>query len=307
MPAFNVENFIEESIKSVLEQTYSNFELIIVDDGSTDNTVNYIRKYSESDQRVLLLEQKNSGPGIARNKGLKYAKGDLICFIDSDDLFHKDRLLKMLTIFNKHKDIDLVFHDEYYIDEVGNIIEGTYLENVDFLKKSSDYLYQTDNNLYLEKKPFYNYMSAYDTSMNTLSIMFRAKLLQNQSHYFLTDTNIGEDIDLWFRLAKGSKIAYLNECLSYYRVRQDSLTRDSIKMSQGFIFAHGKNYQRAKPILTKKERHFYRSRIAREFRILAYKYRTNGKKKQAILHYLMSLKFHIKLTIPFHIAKVFFK
>lgn len=96
MPAFNAEKTIETSIKSVLSQTYDALELIIIDDGSRDNTVGLVTEYSVKDSRVRLIKQQNRGAGPARNAGIAAARGDFVAFLDSDDTWDLRFLEKMV-------------------------------------------------------------------------------------------------------------------------------------------------------------------------------------------------------------------
>lgn len=98
MPAFNAEKTIVRAIDSVLKQTYTNIELLIVNDGSTDNTVNVVRQYKDS--RINLITQSNSGPAVARNTGLKKVKGDYVSFIDSDDWYENDYVERLVSSMN---------------------------------------------------------------------------------------------------------------------------------------------------------------------------------------------------------------
>jgi glycosyltransferase involved in cell wall biosynthesis len=95
MPVYNVEKYVAESIQSVLDQTYSDFELNIVNDGSTDNTANVVRSFQ--DARIRLITQENKGVSVARNKGIEAALGDYIAFLDGDDLWCPDCLAKMIA------------------------------------------------------------------------------------------------------------------------------------------------------------------------------------------------------------------
>ncbi|WP_022668864.1 glycosyltransferase family 2 protein [Desulfospira joergensenii] len=95
MPCFNAEAHIEDSVKSVLNQTYKNFELIIIDDGSTDSSLSLATEIKTTDNRIKVINQKNKGPGPARNRGLNEAKGDYIAFLDSDDYWSPDCLQKL--------------------------------------------------------------------------------------------------------------------------------------------------------------------------------------------------------------------
>jgi teichuronic acid biosynthesis glycosyltransferase TuaG len=97
MPAFNSEKYISRSIESVLSQTYNNFELIIIDDKSTDKTSSLIKNYAAKDSRIIFIQNDvNSGPAYSRSMGVQKSKGHYVAFIDSDDLWASDKLIKQL-------------------------------------------------------------------------------------------------------------------------------------------------------------------------------------------------------------------
>ena len=116
IPVYNVENYLEECIESILRQSYMDLEIILVDDESTDNSGNICDLYSKKDNRIKVIHKKNGGLSSARNVGLKIAKGDYISFVDSDDfLSDKNVYSEMLEIIEKEKS-DLVHGDaiKYY-------------------------------------------------------------------------------------------------------------------------------------------------------------------------------------------------
>lgn len=95
VPVYNVEKYLEKCIQSVLEQTYKKFEVIFINDGSTDNSLDILKKYQEIDDRVIIINKINAGTGAARNDGLNIAKGEFISFLDSDDWYEQDYLEKL--------------------------------------------------------------------------------------------------------------------------------------------------------------------------------------------------------------------
>lgn len=103
VPFFNAERFLDDSIGSVLDQSHADMELILVDDGSTDGSVALCRKYGARDPRIRIVSQPNRGPASARNTGVRIAKGDLIFFLDADDLLHPQALEKLLSAYKKHR------------------------------------------------------------------------------------------------------------------------------------------------------------------------------------------------------------
>ena len=121
MAAYNAANHIEDSIRSIQNQTYKNWELVIIDDCSTDNTPQIIKNYSSLDTRIKYLRNKvNTGPYLSANRGLDYSKGDFIARLDSDDISEPSRLDLQVNYLDCHQDISLVGTGGYLIDEQGN-------------------------------------------------------------------------------------------------------------------------------------------------------------------------------------------
>lgn len=118
IPAYNVEKYIEECILSVINQTYTELEIIIVDDGSTDSTGKICDSLSKEDSRIIVIHQDNSGVGFARNAGMKRASGDYICFLDADDFLPADAYEYMLTSLKKYN-ADLFIGEDVRTDEMG--------------------------------------------------------------------------------------------------------------------------------------------------------------------------------------------
>lgn len=110
VPAFNAENSLERCIASIIGQSYPNWELIVVDDGSTDNTLQIVEQYSKQDNRIRVFSQENKGPGAARNLGISQCKGDYIAFIDADDYYDKD-YIELVDLQNRESPKDIVFVD----------------------------------------------------------------------------------------------------------------------------------------------------------------------------------------------------
>lgn len=119
MPSYNASRFIAESINSVLLQTYSNWELLIVDDYSKDNSVEIAQKFADIDERVRLFSlEKNVGAAVARNVAMEHARGQYIAFLDSDDVWNEDKLKKQLA-FMKQNSYAFTFSDYYVMEEDG--------------------------------------------------------------------------------------------------------------------------------------------------------------------------------------------
>lgn len=139
MPAYNSEKYISNAIESVLSQSYTDWELIIVDDGSTDLTPEIIDEYAEKDNRIKVFHRENAGVSAARNFALQNIYGEYVTFIDSDDLYYVDRLKIMYSVFEQHPRCDAVFADfkEFRGDLKENeteVLDKTELIEEDILK-----------------------------------------------------------------------------------------------------------------------------------------------------------------------------
>ena len=117
-PMYNAEKYVAQTIESVLAQTYSDWEMIIVNDGSKDNCAEIVKEYTQKDKRIKLINQPNAGSAAARNNALRNAAGQYICFLDTDDLWDNNFLEKQLN-FLKEKNAVLVFSSYRRIDEKG--------------------------------------------------------------------------------------------------------------------------------------------------------------------------------------------
>lgn len=126
MPAYNAENLIEDSINSILSQTYRNFELIVIDDCSKDQTVRIVEQFILKDSRIKIIKNiKNKGVAETRNVGLDQAKGEYVAFLDSDDKWDNNKLEKQLKILKESNDVDVVYGSYYRFnsDGVKNVVK----------------------------------------------------------------------------------------------------------------------------------------------------------------------------------------
>lgn len=129
VPVYNVENYITECLTSIINQSISDFEIIIVNDGSTDNSIDNIKNLVEENDNLVVVHKKNGGLSSARNEGLKYAKGEYVIFIDSDDYIEKDFLTKLFDEARKY-DLDIACggYKKFFSD--GSIEEKTRLNQL---------------------------------------------------------------------------------------------------------------------------------------------------------------------------------
>ena len=201
IPVYNSEQYITECIDSALTQTYQNIEIIIVDDGSTDNTVNIISEYNN--ELIKLFHQKNTGSGAARNHGIEQASGTWIAFLDADDIWLPDKLQKQLEHCS---DLDWSHTDLYLHGDV----YPRHTKTTELTPKHSGFILK---NLLVEN------------SIGTSSVIIKKEILQKLGA-FNTDLRALQDWDLWLRVAAENQICYVDEPLVYYRVHSSSVSRN---------------------------------------------------------------------------------
>ncbi|MDB9900852.1 glycosyltransferase [Gammaproteobacteria bacterium] len=201
MPVYNAEQYLDQAIQSILDQTFTNFEFIIINDGSSDSSLEILRKYKEQDKRILLIDKKNGGIVEALNDGLSIAKGNFIARMDSDDIAHSVRLEKQIRVFDNNPEIDLVYTGTTLIDKNGAMVCDSWRPNLE----------KTLLNLKI------------NTFIPHPTVMFKRNTVLNLGGYTKKRPH-AEDLDLWLRmLDQGCKFFYLKKNLLYYRLNPNSV------------------------------------------------------------------------------------
>jgi len=215
MPVYNSEKYLGEAIKSVLGQSYSDFELIIVDDGSTDNSLNISREFAKEDKRVTVIALKeNQGFAVARNEGLKRARGEFITGMDSDDIMLPNAVKARVEFLNSHPEVDLVFGKIHkVIDREGNPIE-----NALFAEIKQFYGRSKEHNFYEKVKK----LELGIPNADVTSMLRRNLLLQ--TGYYEESLLVGADKDFFFRAFRRSNPAYVPEPIMLYRLHDSNLS-----------------------------------------------------------------------------------
>lgn len=232
VPVYNVEEYLSKCIDSILHQTYKDFELILIDDGSTDSSYQLCLEYAKNDARIRVFQQENSGPGKARNYGLLQSKGELIIYVDSDDWLEPETLQKMYQIMVTTQ-VDLVISG-YYMDTNKKSTS---------VKVTFDAGYYDKNRLIKEVYPnMIKYHHFYDWGISP--VLF-AKLYKKDyllKHQLNVDERItlGEDSACIFPLMLDIDSLYiLEEQLYHYRQREGSLVREgSEKLKEKLILLY---------------------------------------------------------------------
>ena len=210
-PSYNSSKYILDTINSVQYQTYKNWEMLIVDDASTDNTVNIIKNFCKIDSRIKLISLKrNVGPGAARTLAVQRASGRYVAYLDADDIWMPQKLERQIKFMQDNK---YAFSCTSY--EVIND-SGKSLNKFIHMPKRLDYLNFLKNNI-----------------LQTVGIMVDLKYIEKKL-LFMPNIRIGEDAATWLQILKSGKICFgLDEILAKYRRTSKSLSSNKIKSVLG--------------------------------------------------------------------------
>lgn len=204
-PVYNCEKYLTRTIESVQKQTYENWEMILIDDCSTDTSKEIIRKFEIFDERIKYIKnQQNSGAALSRNKGIEVARGDFIAFLDSDDVWDPYKLEKQLNFMIKNKyDFSSTAYNK--INENNEII----------LDKIS-----------VQNEMDYKKLLKYNCGNST--VMYNAK---NIGKFFIPNIRKRNDYLMWLTIIKKTKKIYgLNEVLASHRIRSGSISQNKLSL-----------------------------------------------------------------------------
>lgn len=206
IPVYNASRFLEETINSIQEQTYSNWEAIFIDDCSSDNSYDIIKQYQKNDKRIKVIKNKvNNGVAVSRNNGIDYAKGEYLCFLDADDKWHPEKLAKQINFMQK-LNCEFSFTGYQFANEKC-----------------------TPNGKIVLVPNKINYKQALkNTTIWTSTVMFDMGKLTKDDIY-MPNIKRGQDTATWWKVLKKIEYAYgLNEVLSYYRRTNNSLSANKL-------------------------------------------------------------------------------
>lgn len=205
-PLYNSEEFIADTIESVIAQTYQDWEMIIVDDHSTDNGPQIVENYVKRDDRIKLVTlAQNSGAAVARNKAIEQARGRYLAFLDSDDLWKPEKLMRQLEFMKRNKYI-FSFTNYQYMTEDGKLINK---------------IIKSPEKLSYNKALYTNYVGCLTAIYDTKDI----------GKHYMPLIRKRQDYAYWLKLLKKVGNGYgLNENLAYYRLRNNSVSANKIKL-----------------------------------------------------------------------------
>jgi glycosyltransferase involved in cell wall biosynthesis len=212
IPTYNREKYLEEAIRSVINQSYKNFEILVIDDGSSNN---YAESICNKYDNCFYLFKKNGGLSSARNFGVKKAKGKYIAFLDDDDFWKKEKLEKQVELLDNYPKIDCVHSSAMVVNEKGQQTGQVIGASQNKIHKRSGYVFWNALGVWVIKSP---------TPLIRKSV-FKPDLLFDET------IKVGEDIDFYQRMFFRHKIFYINEPLAFYR-EYKNVTRLSLQLEK---------------------------------------------------------------------------
>lgn len=260
VPVYNGASYLQEMIDSALQQTYTNFELILVDDCSTDSSAEVIQENLKLDQRIKYIKtlHNSGGPATPKNIGLAYSQADFISFMDQDDKLLPNKLELANRVFTENPEFDIVFFD--YIP-FGDTKNNKSALSSNFLERAGIYLKTTKTSNLYECVRFYGCMAGISTGMVTQTIVLRKDVFKNIQ--FDSQYKIVDDISVWYRLPEKFRCAYYDSPVALYRYHDKALTTNSSLLADETLLFHNKNFYRQYKLLNKKELNRYKSMLAR--------------------------------------------
>ncbi|MGY6530570.1 MAG: glycosyltransferase family 2 protein [Cyanobacterium sp.] len=220
VPVYNVEAYIAQAIGSVLSQTYTHFELLIIDDEGSDRTIDICRQFKDS--RIRIISQKNRGLAGARNTGIRHSQGEYLAFLDGDDMWKPDKLLKHVEHLKTHPQVGVSFCRSAFIDNQDQLL-GTYqmpqLENI----TAEHLLYENsigNGSAPVIRKEVFEEICFQDNRHG-----------EKENFYFDEDFRRSEDLECWLRIVLQTswKIEGFSDTLTLYRVNQEGLSANVFK------------------------------------------------------------------------------
>lgn len=212
IPAYNCESFISYTLESILNQNFTDYEIIIVNDGSIDNTLNICRNYENKNKYIICINKQNEGVSIARNKALEIAKGNYILFIDADDIIYPDSLLHISNIL-QNKNIDFLKFEYNTIGTKGELLFPNYnrVLRKKIINKDYDPIFFMD---YLMKDEYYMCMH-----------VFKRKIIEDNKLSFLAHCTINEDTLFITQYLTHTSLCYYTDKIIYgYRKHKGAAT-----------------------------------------------------------------------------------
>lgn len=216
IPCYNIEKYISKTLESVFNQTYQSFEIILIDDGSKDNTGKILDDYSKKDKRIKVVHKENEGVSVARNIGIENAVGEYIYFLDGDDLIENNLLKRADEVFKNNK------------AEIFSFGFNMVYKNGEIKRKYSSEKY---NNQIIKSKEFLSLFFTKKIGQHMCSFIVKRELVQNKI-FFTKGLERGEDLEFQIKMLLGDNLVYYDKTPFFKYVSRDgSVVQSKVKLN----------------------------------------------------------------------------
>lgn len=228
IPSYNTGKFIRQAIDSVLNQAYPYMECIVIDGGSTDDTIDILRSYGE---RITWLSEKDKGEPDAVNKGMAMATGDVVAYLDADDVYLPHSFAKAMAVFNKYPDVMWLYGKGNIVDEQGDECRG-------FITRFKEFF---------QKRYSYNKLLCVDFIVQP-TVFWRRELI-DEIGCFPIDEKLAFEYDFWLRAAAKYRPAYIDSYLASWRAHGNSETANAIYQDMKDALRLSRKYSKGRPLI----------------------------------------------------------
>lgn len=295
VPCYNAARHLPQTLACLDSQTWRDFEAIAVDDGSTDGTAALLDAHALVHPWLKVIHQPNSGrPAIARNVGIGAAQGEVICFLDADDLWDADKLAVIAKVFERRPDLGAVFHDFRFIADDGAVLvpsaKAARISDSDFAAAWA--AEPGGGGLNIARPRAYARFLTTPIVIHTSAAAIHRGRAAGFDLGFDETLTCAEDIDLWLRCAAGLQCGFLSRVLGAYRDTDGSVTKKQGVMNADGAKLYERHFRQPLRPLSQPERSALRRRIAADHFDAAYCFAGERKWRAAIADYLRSLAWH---------------
>ncbi len=288
IPTYNNAEYISAALDSVLNQEHKHVEIIVVDDGSTDNTESVLLPYVNK-KLIRYIHQENQGVASARNAALNLAIGEYVAFLDADDILLSGSLTKRITLMQEYGDVDFVFTDYHVEVSEGGRNKYPYMKEKNRHAKFSTALDKSLGLVHIYNSAFRGIAIKENIFPWTGAIMVRQKCF-DQISGFDVSLRASSDKKMWLQLLDGRKVGYIDEPLSVYKAHQSTITRDTITCCENSI-RNSQHLLQQELKMGNTEVAGLRRKISHNFNRLGYQYLYAGSTKQAQSSFMKSIQY----------------
>jgi len=276
IPTFNRSNAVCKAIGSVLAQSYKDYEIIVVDDGSTDNTQEMLKQF---DGKIRYFYQENKGVSAARNRGIREARGEWIAFLDSDDIWLPEKLRWQHKIIDMDPDINFIFTDIEQFNKSG-VVRASMMRSSHNNRKKRSFKQAILNEEFNNGKVLYGFlyteMLIFGNMPSTPTVIVKRECLEKVG-FFNEDLLISEDSELWLRISSKYSMAYFNKITARARVNDEGLSGTLERRSYRYREWDGRMLEIHLEECLKSHEFLIKKRIAQSYKIAAWGYFENNK------------------------------